>query len=330
MERRMFIRTIVTGAIGITALSAFRNFTNSSKPQEELPFNIKKKNMTQELATFGAVHLNVTNLQRSVSFYTDNIGMKVRAETAEYTELGTDNNTLVVLYPTAKTPFKNGYSGIYHLAIHPSNEGEFARVLARLMAKRYPISPTDHTMSKAIYMTDPDGITVEITLETPQRLERVEFGNRGPIAIDKDGTVRSASAPLDVSSVLKALPDNDINQPLPDDTKVGHIHLYVSNLDETNQFYKDLGFLQNMYEPRYSAADLGAGGAFGHRVALNTWQSLNKPQAPEGTAGMRFYTIVFDTPERLKSVLQAFPSAQEQKDGYLVADPAGNKILLRA
>jgi len=291
--------------------------------------NDKRNTMTQEIATFGAVHLNVTNLQRSVSFWTDNIGMKVRATTAEYTELGTDKNTLVVLYPNAKTPFKNGYSGLYHLAIHPSTEGEFARVLARLIQKRYPISPTDHTMSKAIYMEDPDGITVEVTLETPERLERVEFGNRGPIAIDKDGTVRSASAPLDVQAVLKTLPDNDISRALPDDTKVGHIHLYVSNLDETNNFYKSLGFIQNMYEPRYSAADLGAGGAFGHRVAMNTWQSLNKPQAPEGTAGMRYYTIVFDTPERLKKALQSLPNAQPVNEGHLVADPPGNKILLK-
>jgi catechol 2,3-dioxygenase len=185
-------------------------------------------------------------------------------------------------------------------------------------------------MSKAIYMEDPDGITVEVTLETPDRLERIEFGNRGPVAIDKDGTVRSASAPLDVESVLSALPDHDLGRGLPDDTKVGHVHLYISNLDAANQFYKGLGFLQNMYQPQLGAADLGAGGAFGHRVAINTWQSLNKPQAPEGTAGMRYYTIVFDSAERLKKALQSLPAVQEQNDGYLVSDPSGNKVLLKA
>ena len=176
MERKHFIRTIVTGVIGMTTLSAFKNFTNSDLLTETNALQNKnqKKKMAQEIATFGAVHLNVTNIERSVKFWTDNIGMKVRAATAEHTELGTNKNTLVVLYPTAKTPFKNDYSGIYNLAINPATEGEFARVLARLIAKRYPISPTDHTMSKAIYMTDPDGITVEITLETPERLERLD------------------------------------------------------------------------------------------------------------------------------------------------------------
>jgi catechol 2,3-dioxygenase len=82
--------------------------------------------------------------------------------------------------------------------------------------------------------------------------------------------------------------------------------------------------------PHLGMYDLGAGGAFKHRIAFNAWHSLNKPQAPEGTAGLRYYTINFDTPERLKSALQTLPSAQEQNGGFLVADPAGNKILLKA
>ena len=342
MKGKQFIKTMAIAAIGVTTLLTFSNLTSCtaqahqqaydtiSKEAITLNTDNQKKNMKHEIATFGAVHLNVTQLQRSISFWTDNIGMKVRNTTTEFTELGTNEKTLVVLYPNAKIPFQNGYSGLYHLAIHPSNEGEFARVLARLISKRYPISPTDHTMSKAIYMEDPDGITVEITLETPERLARVEFGNRGPVAVDRDGTVRSASAPLDVEAVLRALPDNDIAKGLPDDTKVGHVHLYISNLDSANDLYKKLGFQQNMYEPKYSAADLGAGGAFGHRIALNTWQSLNKPQAPEGTAGMRFFTIIFDSPERLKAALQHVPAAQQQQGGYLVSDPSGNKILLQS
>ena len=330
MQRKKFIKTVVTGAIGITALSAFKIFNNSPNDQETIASQTEKKNMTQEIATFGAVHLNVTNLQRSVTFWTDNIGMKVRNTTAEYTELGTDKNTLVVLYPSAKTPFKNGYSGIYHLAIHPATEGEFARVLARLIQKRYPISPTDHTMSKAIYMEDPDGITVEITLETPERLDRLDFSNGAPKAIDKDGTVRSPSAPLDVQAVLKALPDNDISRTLAADTYVGHMHLYVSNLQAANDFYLSLGFIQNMALPQLGMYDLSAGGAFKHRIAFNAWNSLNKQQAPEDTDGLRYYTIKFDTADRLKAALQHLPNAQPVNEGYLVADPAGNKILLQA
>ena len=286
--------------------------------------------MAQEIATFGAVHLEVTNLPRSVEFWQSYIGLQVRSKTAESAELGTGSSTLVVLYATAKTAFKNGYSGLYHLAIHPSNEGEFARVLARLMAKRYPVSPTDHTMSKALYLEDPDGITVEITLETPERMARLEVGPRGPVAIVTDGIVRSATAALDVPAVLKALPDNDLDRPLADDTKVGHVHLYVSDVEAAHRFYKGLGFLDNMYLPQYGIADLSAGGAFGHRIAVNSGHTRHKPQAPAGTAGLRHYTIKFDSTERLTQALQTVPFAEQQPAGYLVADPAGNKVLLTA
>ncbi|WP_027483214.1 VOC family protein [Deinococcus pimensis] len=284
----------------------------------------------QEIATFGAVHLDVTNLRRSVEFWQSYIGLQVRSATDETAELGTESTTLVVLHATAKTPFKNGYSGIYHLAIHPSNEVEFARVLARLITKRYPIAPTDHTMSKALYMEDPDGITVEVTLETPERMARLEFGPRGPVAVDTNGTVRAASAALDVEAVLKALPDRDFTQPLADGTKVGHVHLYVSDVEAAHRFYKGLGFLDNMYLPQYGMADLGAGGAFGHRIAVNAGQTHGRPQAPAGTAGLRYFTIRFDTPERLKTALQSVVSVQEQAGGFLVTDPAGNKVLLTA
>jgi len=319
------LAVVALGALGRLSTNASTLLSNNKNDN-----NNDNRKMAQEIATFGAVHLNITDLQRSILFWKDNIGLKVRNVTAGYTEMGTEENTLVVLYPAAKTGFKNGYSGLYHLAIHPANEAEFARVLARLIATRYRISPTDHTMSKAIYMTDPDGITVEITLETPERLDRLDFSQGAPKAIDRDGTVRSPSAPLDVQSVLEALPDHDFNRTLADDTKVGHMHLYVSNLEAANDFYLNLGFIQNMYLPDLGMYDLGAGGSFKHRIAFNAWQSLNKPQAPEGTAGLRYYTIKFDTPERLKTALLSLPSAQEQKDGYIVADPAGNKILLKA
>ncbi|MFC4455176.1 VOC family protein [Deinococcus sonorensis] len=292
--------------------------------------NQAQEGTRKEIATFGAVHLDVTNLDRSVEFWQAYIGLQVRSATTTSAELGTESNTLVVLNATAKTPFKNGYSGIYHLAIHPANEEEFARVLARLISKQYPIAPTDHTMSKALYMEDPDGITVEITLETPERLARLEFGPRGPVAIDTDGTVRAASAALDVAAVLKALPGHDLTRPLADDTKVGHVHLYVSDVEAAHRFYKGLGFLDNMYLPQYGMADLGAGGAFGHRIAVNAGHTRGRPQAPEGTAGLRYYTIRFDTPERLNTALQSVSSAQERADGFLVTDPAGNKVLLTA
>ncbi len=119
MQRKTFLTSVSATVAFVVAFSCF-SFKSSTLLQgatEKTTNKINKltvnnqdtnntnKNMAQELATFGAVHLNVTNLERSVSFWKDYIGMKVRNTTAEYTEMGTDKNTLVVLYPTANTGF---------------------------------------------------------------------------------------------------------------------------------------------------------------------------------------------------------------------------------
>ena len=286
--------------------------------------------MTQDIATFGSVHLNVTHLEESIHFWKEYIGMKVIAQTAEYTTLGTESNTLIVLYPCATRPFSNGHSGLYHLALHATNEIDFARILQRLIAKRYPISPTDHTMSKAIYLEDPDGITIEITLETPERFDRYEFGNGTLEVLDSEGNLNSAAAPLDVASLLSALPDNQIINSLAEDTKIGHMHLYVSNIESSIGFYQSLGFTPNPRGVGFPFADLGAGGEFTHRIGINNWQSSNKPHAPDDTAGMRYFTIIFHTHKKLEIAITNGLKYLKQDDGYLVTDPSGNRMLLQA
>src|SRR5690606_11655789 len=134
-------------------------------------------------------------------------------------------------------------------AIHPQNEIEFARILARMIKSRYPISPTDHTISKAIYLDDPDGITVEITLETPERFSHYELSGRRFSAIDINGESRSASAPLDVEALLKVAPMDQLQTSLPIGTTIGHMHLHVGDLLASSDFYIKLGFEDNYSAP---------------------------------------------------------------------------------
>ncbi|MFK7906270.1 MAG: VOC family protein, partial [Chitinophagales bacterium] len=129
----------------------------------------QNSNNSSEFATYGAIHLNITNLEKAKLFWTKIVGMKVRSSSEKIAEFGTENKTLVVLHETAKTKFKKGYSGLYHFAIHAPNAAEFASMVHRLNVNKYPYSPIDHTMSKSIYLDDPDGINIEFTLETPER-----------------------------------------------------------------------------------------------------------------------------------------------------------------
>jgi catechol 2,3-dioxygenase len=281
-----------------------------------------------DFVTFGAVHLDITDPDQSLAFWRDRVGLKLLGEEDGALSLGTDEQTLLVLHPGATSPARRGHAGLYHLAIHLPNEGEFARVLARLFDRRTFMSPTDHVFSKAIYLDDPDGIGLEFTLETPERLRSVRMTPTGPEVIDAAGQRRSGRDPLDVQEVLAALPDSDIDRPLPAGTTIGHMHLHVGDIDAGHRFYRDdLGFLDaNDFG---SGVDFHANGRFKHRLAINVWQGVGVTQPPAGTAGLRYFTIRFDTPERLQAALGRVDGATPHPDGHLVRDPAGNAIVLK-
>jgi catechol 2,3-dioxygenase len=145
---------------------------------------------------------------------------------------------------------------------------------------------------------------------------------------DVDGTIRSASAPLNTDEILKGLTDKDLSKIMNDDAKIGHIHFYANNVENNNTFYKKLGFSQSNYFPQYKFADLGAGGPYLHRVALNSWHGNNKPLAPDNHAGLNHYHVVFKSKERLQNALDAIEYTTEKEGEYWTTDPTGIKILL--
>ena len=277
--------------------------------------------------TFGAVHLNITNLKVATDFWTKVVGMKLRNSTKELAEFGNESHTLVVVHQSATSAFKEGYSGLYHYAIHAPNKIEFARMIQRLIDNNYSFSPIDHTMSKSIYLRDPDSVLLEFTLETPERFKRV-ISENGLYMEDTDGTIRGVSDRMNVKEQLKELPDGNTNVPLHNDTKIGHIHFYASDVDKTNEFYKTLGFTQFNYLAQYKYADVGAGGEYKHRVAMNSWHGINKPVAPEGNAGLRHYNLVFESNSKLNEALSKVTNYEKKADGYWLTDPSGNKLCL--
>ncbi len=283
---------------------------------------------TSELfATFGSVHLNVTSLEKATWFWTKIAGMKVRKATPSTTEFGSDQNTLVVVHQSAQNRYQKGYSGLYHVAIHAGSNAEFAKMVYRVIQQNYPCSPTDHTMSKSLYMEDPDGITIEFTLETPERFKRV-VTTAGLAMEDSNGIIRQPSAPLNLDDVMKDLDDKDTTTVISNNARIGHIHLYANNVDKLCAFYLQLGFLQFNYLPRFLYADVGAGGAYQHRIAMNAWHGTNKPLAPATNAGLRYFQIVFHSKQKLDEALSNITSYTEKDGSFCVTDPTGNTILL--
>jgi catechol 2,3-dioxygenase len=288
---------------------------------------------TGETIAHGAVHLDVTDLPRALAFWRDLLGLTQLGEEDGVARLGAGGRELIVLHGGAERGPLRGHSGLYHVAIHLPDEAEFARVIARLAAARWPQAPTDHTFSKSSYLSDPDGLGIELTLETLDRFSEISVRGAEFGVIDSEGRPRGVSEPLDVEEVFSHLDERTIDRPLADGTMIGHLHLHVADLEETYPFYRDqLGLTEHVFMMG-GMADLGTGGPFPHRLALNVWQGKGAPQPPAGTAGLRHFTLVARDEAGLEAIrarLDAAGAATEIVDDALfVHDPAGNRIQLR-
>jgi catechol 2,3-dioxygenase len=304
-------------------MSAVQNRGNAAE------FRIIRRNVeSQDFITFGPVHLEVRDAERTARFWQQVAGFEKRTSDGDGIEVGTTDETLLVLHGGAQTPYRKGHSGLYHVAIHSPSARDFARLLKRFLDLQYPIGPTDHTFSKSIYLDDPDGINIEFTLETPERFKGVRVVGNRITFVGTDGVERSGGYALDLEQVFQVYEEGSDKKPAAKGTKVGHLHLYVGDLDRSYEFYKRLGMKSARYWPPMQAGDLGAGGAFDHRIAINTWQGVGAPPSPAGTARMRHFELRFDTLERLQAALAANPSAVDDGDAYALTAPSGIKLRL--
>lgn len=323
MERKNFLKTIfgTTILLSMDGISTLANAISLEKANGLKPAN------SDEIASFGAVHLNNTSIEKAIAFWTKVIGLKVRSQSDSMAEFGTENKALVVVHQNATASFREGFSGLYHFAIHLANKQELARAIFRLQQNKYSFSPIDHTMSQSLYLTDNDNVMVELAIESPERFKRVI--TEGGLFIEAaDGTIRSASAPLDTDEVLQSLVEKDLSKTISDESKIGHIHFYAQDVVLNNAFYKKMGFSKFNFLPQYKYADLGAGGIYQHRVVMNSWHGNNKPLAPATHAGLKHYHIVFKSKEQLQKAVNSIDNVIEKEGNYWTTDPTGIKILL--
>ncbi len=289
-----------------------------------------------ERITYGAVHLDVVDLERSLAFWRELIGLGELPSPAGEAWLGVEDRALVVLHPAAVRPVARGHAGLYHLAIHLPNDTEFARVLVRLAEANVTQSPTDHIFSKATYLHDPDGIMLELTLETPERCRSIEVGASTVYLLDSDGRRRGPTEPLDFVAAVAPLQGGEVQLPLASGSYVGHVHLHVPDLQAAHRFYRDvIGFQEHAYMAAVGMADLSAGGAFPHRIALNDWNGAAALQAPAGTAGLRRYELTLHGRGQIdelaaRTAAAGVALAAGTQDVVSLRDPAGNEITLAA
>lgn len=286
--------------------------------------------------TYGTVELDVTDLDRTLAFWRDGLGLTQLERRSDSALLGSPDRPLIEVNAVATRPQERGRTGLYHVALHLPDEAEFARVLVRAAEQRLPQAPTDHIFSKATYLTDPDGIGVELTVETPERCVGSEISGRSIVLIDELGNRRSPTEPLDVGAVLRQLP-SDGGSPFPAGSIVGHVHLHVRDLEVTRRFYRDVvGFTDHMFMESFGMADLAAGDRFPHRLAFNVWNGPDAQPPSPGAAGLRRFTLelpaaaVGETVARLERVGATIPGTTTDLATSEFADPSGNRVRLVA
>jgi catechol 2,3-dioxygenase len=266
----------------------------------------------------GSVELTVTDLDRSVGFYEEAIGLREQRREDGTAALGAGGEDLLVLVEKPDAVRAGRHAGLYHFALlHPSRL-ELARAAARLAATRTPIQgASDHGISEAIYLPDPDGNGIELAADRPKE----EWPDLSAMSGGPD--------PLDLGALLDLVPEEEPQASVDPATTVGHIHLHVGDLDAATRFYRDVvGFDVMTHLP--SAVFVAAGG-YHHHVGFNTWRGPGVPPAPENAVGLRRFTVVLRDAAELDALraraAQAGAAVEDSPDGPLLRDPSGNALL---
>ena len=270
----------------------------------------------------GEVHLTVGDLERSLDYYRTAIGLRVLDQGAGRAVLGTSERTLLVLFEETGVPPAGRHTGLYHFALLVPRRAELAGWLAHAARGEVAMAGmSDHYVSEALYLRDPDGHGIEIYWDRPRDHWEGQVGER------------MTSLPLDVRNLMGELPDPATAEfdGLPAGTVMGHVHLKVADVPETIGFYRDVLGFALMAHLGPAAAFLAAGG-YHHHLGANTWESSGAGPPPAGTAALRHATIVMPADSDLDHVVARISAAgiptEESGHGPLVRDPSGNAIVL--
>ncbi|HSV13973.1 MAG TPA: VOC family protein [Tepidisphaeraceae bacterium] len=273
----------------------------------------------------GAVALTVADAQRIAAFYRDVLGFRVHLEAASQIALGAGGPDLLILHENPQAPSPPAHStGLFHLAILLPSRAALAQSLRQLAQSRTPLQgASDHLVSEALYLADPEGNGIEIYRDRPREQWLM-----------RNGQLQMSTDPLDIESLMGELAQHDEPWPgLPPLTRIGHVHLRVADIPAAEAFYHGvLGFnITTRYGP--AASFLSAGG-YHHHIGVNTWSSRGAAPPPPGARGLRHFTIQLpDEAERDRTVARLIASGhkvQRMPDGPFVRDPSGNALLLLA
>jgi catechol 2,3-dioxygenase len=277
----------------------------------------------------GPVQLTVADLPGATAFYERVVGLREVAREGGLVRLGTaDGAPLVELASRPGAPPRaRRSSGLFHVALLLPARADLARALCRVVAAGWPLAgASDHLVSEALYLSDPEGNGIEIYRDRP----REQWTRR-------DGELEMATLPLDLDAVVAELAPDERgggeDAGMPGGTRIGHVHLQVSDLAAAGRFYGEtLGFEVTVRS--YPGALFLAAGGYHHHVGLNTWASAGGPPAVPGARGLRWLTVALPDRAALGAAAARLDAAgtplREEDAAILATGPFGIAVRLTA
>ncbi|UFU01345.1 VOC family protein [Radiobacillus kanasensis] len=271
----------------------------------------------------GHVKIKVEDLERSLHFYQEVIGFKLLEQTKTTAKLTTDGeaSVLSIEQPEEVVPKEGRTTGLYHFALLLPERSDLANIVFHFIEKGVRIGSSDHLVSEALYLSDPDGNGIEIYID---RDPSVWNWNKGEVAMTVD--------PLNFEDLLTSGNQEEPWKGLPAGTVMGHIHLHVSELEKTEEFYtKGLGF---EVVSRFGAQALFIStGKYHHHIGLNTWNGVGAPSPSDRSVGLDFFTLIYPDEEARDKVtddlIKIGATVTEEKGIFVTSDPSGNRIYLK-
>ncbi len=273
-------------------------------------------------AHVGRVRLAVSNLDRSIDFYTRVIGLRAISSQDSLAQLAPQASDRILLelrqMPGVRPIEPGSRLGLYHTAFLLPTRDDLGRFVRHLYHNDVPFGAGDHLYSEALYLTDPDGLTVEV------------YADRARSTWQIDGSeLVSATHPVHLGELAEL--SHEPWQGAPTATTVGHIHLYVGDLKPAASFYYEaLGL--DLVTWRYPGALFLSAGGYHHHVAVNTW-AAGSPAASDTDARLLFWELVLPSSHDVSEVAASLNAAgfapSQSPDGATVfTDPWGIRVAL--
>jgi len=267
-------------------------------------------------ARLGRTALIVADLDETLAFYRDAVGLSVQAHSETGATLGAGGSPVLELVADADaSPRDRAQAGLFHNAFRVPSRGALGAALERVRDRGVLDGASDHYVSEALYCTDPEGNGVEIYTDRP----REEWPRAD------DGSVEIGTAPLDLDALAA---ESDGAADAPPGTDLGHVHLEVSSLERARAFYADRLGLGVQTEAR--GASFLAAGDYHHHVGINTW---NGRTDPTGGRGLAWFEFLVPEAEALATAHRRLSAADvpvtDREDGFAVSDPDGITVRFR-